>query len=367
MDPSQNLLAVVYVVPGGPHQSHKTVHVDLRALNDDSVHPQAAGRTLVLSGLPKFNTGYAKLKGFGRHIALLRRQHGTPIASPNSSERMWQLQIWDWKNSITSNCVLSNTFLDLRQEFDISFLGNNRLLVVTDDLKLDSIEDMSRTPQLMACFLLPFALPDLGCPLLTPDDSNVQHSSEPQMQTPQTMYTSDPKYQLLCITLSYRTQVFIISTRIFSDLDGIVGTTSIPWKRWGPSNTRIFKHAGPCSVYVSGNRVLQAFPIHKSYTQYVLHVMDFSPLAVANRRGLGQVVKESSTVFIGPSGESLTTSLPYVDVELDRKFGSDSVDLEGIWADQNGIYLLNANWQCKNETDILSDTPQSRWLEVIGL
>lgn len=124
MDPAQNLLAVVYVVPGGPLQSHQTVHIDLRALNDDSVHPQAAGRTLVLSGLPKFNTGYAKLKGFGRHIALLRRQHGTPIASPISSERMWQLQIWDWKISTAFNCVLSNTFLDLRQEFDVSFLGN---------------------------------------------------------------------------------------------------------------------------------------------------------------------------------------------------------------------------------------------------
>jgi hypothetical protein len=106
MDPAQNLLAVVYVVSSGPLQSHKTVHIDLRALNDDSVHPKAAGRTLVLSGLPKFNTGYATLKGFGRHIALLSRQHGTPNASPMSSERMWQLQIWDWKNSTASNVSL---------------------------------------------------------------------------------------------------------------------------------------------------------------------------------------------------------------------------------------------------------------------
>jgi hypothetical protein len=102
MDPSPNLLAVIYVVPCGPLQSHKTVHVDLGALSDGSVHPQAAGRTLVLSGLPKFNTGYAKLKGLGRRIALLRRQHGTPIASHISSERMWRLQIWDWKNSTAS-------------------------------------------------------------------------------------------------------------------------------------------------------------------------------------------------------------------------------------------------------------------------
>jgi hypothetical protein len=106
MDPAQNLLAVVYTVPGGPLQSHKTVHIDLRALNDDSVHPQAAGRTLVLSGLPKFSMDYAKLKGFGRYIALLRRQHGTPISSFISSESMWQLQIWDWKNSTASNVSL---------------------------------------------------------------------------------------------------------------------------------------------------------------------------------------------------------------------------------------------------------------------
>jgi hypothetical protein len=63
MDPAQNLLAVVYVVTRGHLQLDKTVHVNLRAINDESIHPQAAGRTLVLSGLPKFNTDYAKLKG----------------------------------------------------------------------------------------------------------------------------------------------------------------------------------------------------------------------------------------------------------------------------------------------------------------
>jgi hypothetical protein len=52
---------------------------------------------------------------------------------------------------------------------------------------------------------------------------------------------------------------------------------------------------------------------------------------------------------------------------LDRKFGSDSADLEGIWADKDGIYLHNANWQCNNEFDILSDTPRSRWVEFIGV
>lgn len=102
MDPTQNLLAIVYAVTLGPLQSDKTVHVDLRALNDDSIDPQAAGRSLVLSELPKFDTHYATLKGCGRHIALLRIQHSTRI----SSGSMWQLQIWDWKNSTASNVSL---------------------------------------------------------------------------------------------------------------------------------------------------------------------------------------------------------------------------------------------------------------------
>ncbi|KAG2341867.1 hypothetical protein BDR05DRAFT_431682 [Suillus weaverae] len=366
MDPAQNLLAVVYAVPGGPLQSDETVYIDLRALDGDSVHPQAAGRTLILSELLGFNTNYVKLKGFEKHIALLRRQHGTPIALGTSSDRMWQLQIWDWQNSTASNCVLSDTFLDLHYEVDISFLGNNRLLVVTDNLKLYLIEDMSQTPQLLAYFLLPFTLPNLEC--LPMDD--IQHSSEPQMQVPQMMYTSDPKNRLLCITSSSRTQVFIISTRIFFDLDGMAGAMPIPWTCWGPSNTRIFRHADPCSVHVSGNRVLQAFPVHEPYpihTEYILHLMDFSPLAVANRRGLGRVVKELSTIATDAPRESLTTSLPYVEVVLDRKFGSDVSELDDIWADKDRIYLLNANWERGDETCVLCDTPQSRWLEVVDV
>ncbi|KAG2030724.1 hypothetical protein BDR03DRAFT_974250, partial [Suillus americanus] len=55
--------------------------------------------------------------------------------------------------------------------------------------------------------------------------------------------------------------------------------------------------------------------------------MDFSPLTVTNRWGLGRVVKEPSTIldfdeWTDRPAKSLTTSLPYVEVILDRKFGS---------------------------------------------
>ncbi|KAG1727718.1 hypothetical protein EDB19DRAFT_2042756 [Suillus lakei] len=367
MDPAQNLLAVVYAVPGGPLQSDDTVHIDLRALNGNSLHHQAAGRSLFLSGLQGFKTDDAKLEGFERHIALQRRQHGMPVASGTSSDRMWQLQIWDWQHSTASNCVLSGTFPDTHYENDLCFLGSNRLLFVTDNLNLYSIEDMSQTPQLLACFLMPVPLLGLEC-FLSMDD--IQCSSEPQMQAQQTMYTSDPKDRLLCITTTSCTQVFIISTRIFFDLDGMAVATPIPWKCWGPANTRIFRHTDPSAVHVSGNRVLQAFPVnlpHSIHTEYILHVMDFSPLAVTNRRGLGRVVKEPSTVGIGKSGESLTTSLPYVEVILDRKFGSNVSELEEVWVDQDRIYLLNVNWERGDETFVMSLAPQSSWLEVIDV
>ncbi|KAG2107418.1 uncharacterized protein F5147DRAFT_837351 [Suillus discolor] len=44
MDPAQNLIAVVYAIPSGPHQSDETVRLNPRALNSDSVHPQILER-----------------------------------------------------------------------------------------------------------------------------------------------------------------------------------------------------------------------------------------------------------------------------------------------------------------------------------
>lgn len=294
MDPAQNLIATAYGVIDDTLQSnHETFYIDLRTLDSDSVHPKAAGPTLFLSLLP-VSENYlqviedAKLKGIGRYIALR--------CSFISYEEIWQLYIWDWQHSTTSNNVLMGTCF-LQNPIDFCFLGNDRLLVVAEELKLYSIEDMSQTPQLLARFSMPAPFSDARCFL--PMDHTERSSLQTQAQ--QTMYTSDPQNRLLCI-LAEATHVCIISTRIFFNLDGRPAAIPVPWECWGPSNTRIFAHWDECRVHVCGNRVLKATPIETSgsslLTKFVLHMMDFSPLAVTNRRDLGRVVKEPSTIVM---------------------------------------------------------------------
>lgn len=130
----------------------------------------------------------------------------------------------------------------------------------------------------------------------------------------------------------------------FFDLIEMPVATPIPWKCWGPLNTRIFQHPSlesGCEVHLSGNRVLLLCPIRDPYSEcnslsrrklmfngkYKLHIMDFSPLAVANRQGLGRMVGKPSTFNVADPKcarkgyeERLTTFLPYVEVVLDRKF-----------------------------------------------
>jgi hypothetical protein len=225
------------------------------------------------------------------------------------------------------------------------FLGNDRLLATTDDFYLYSIEDVSQPPELLAWFVMPISLV-LWC--LLPGD--IEHP-QPHILAQPTMYTSDPAHRLICFTAYspdanvYRdSQVFIISTRIFFDLDGTGVATPIPWEHWGPSNARIFYHPYRGRYHISGNRVLQALPVGDS--EYIFHLMDFSPLAATNSRGLGQVVEEPSTIEISTCrpGRSLTTSMPYVHVMFsDRKFVSIESALENIWIEKDRIYMLIAD------------------------
>ncbi|KAG1788593.1 uncharacterized protein HD556DRAFT_1403191 [Suillus plorans] len=346
VDPAQNLIAIAYS-DNIFDLNYETLCISLRVLDRDGVHPQAAGWTLFSSILlaskdEHFVAESAKLKGFGRHIAL-RRSFVYPF------EEMWQLHIWDWQHSTTSNSILSDTNY-LPNSIDFCFLGNNRLLVVTDELKLYSIKDMSQTPQLLACFIMPGLYLNIQCFLL------MDHiDSSPQLQAQQAMYTSDPINQLLCITTAAN-RTFVISTRMFFNLEGIAAAMPVPWERWGPSNTRVFGLSGESKVHISGNRVLQALSVGTSASGDVeytlLHILDFSPLAVTNRRGLGRVVKEPSTVSvvdecIGWPPWSLTTSLPYVEVILDRKFGSAESELADVWVNKDRIYLLSTKFDHK--------------------
>ncbi|KAG2065167.1 hypothetical protein BDR04DRAFT_1108890 [Suillus decipiens] len=357
MDPSQNLIAVACMIVD-ENLGINRLYIDLGALDGDGgAHPEAAGKTLFLSGLPRHEDDIGaienwKLEGLGRHIAFQRSL--LPVLHRGSrhkySEEIWFLQIWDWQHSTTSNCVLIDTKIntngEIGESLDFCFLGNDRLLTVNEDLKLYTIEDLSQPPRLLGYFLMPASFTTIWC-LLPIND--ITHSSRLQMQEQRTMWTSNPKHRILSLTTNTRgtrhSFSFVISTRIFFDPQAGVldGMAEIPWERWGPLNARVFVHNRRCRVGVSGNRVLQAFPAtdataedHTDNMGYRLHMMDFSPLAVERRQGLGSVVTEPSTIII-ESTETLTTSLPYVEVVSDRIFGADQV--MDIWVDKDRIYL----------------------------
>jgi hypothetical protein len=96
MDPAQNLIVTAYGVFEDA-SNHETFYIDLRTLDNDSVHPKAAGPTLFLPPPPVSENHLkviedAKLKGIGRYIAF-----GCSFVV-----EMWQLYIWDWQHSTTS-------------------------------------------------------------------------------------------------------------------------------------------------------------------------------------------------------------------------------------------------------------------------
>ncbi|KAG1861265.1 hypothetical protein F4604DRAFT_1957590 [Suillus subluteus] len=345
MDPEQNLIAAAYDIIGG-----SGVYIDLLALDGDGVHPQAAGRTLIMSpGLPgRQNMDFEaldsdsdknwRLESLGRHIALWR--HESPRDEPE--RLLWWLQIWDWQYSTMSNCVLSGTVFDAEQFdglIDFCFLGSNRLLIVmNDNLKVYSIEDMSQAPELLACFLFPAQVQFIRC---FPSKINLNLA-----RTQRTMWTSDPAHRLLSL-LTYSSEAlfhFVISASIFFQLDLFEGmTTAVPWKHWGPLNSRVFQDNEMFGFGLGGSRVFKAIPsiIERSYSdlvEYRLHMMDFSPLAVKHQQGLGQVVREPSTIDL--EGELVTTSLPYVEVVSDTKSSHEPTP---IWVDKDRIYVLQSD------------------------
>ncbi|KAG0699313.1 hypothetical protein DFH29DRAFT_57448 [Suillus ampliporus] len=336
MDPTQNLIAIAYSVP---RDINDALYIDFRALDSGGVHPKAAIQRVSVSGLREYDEDLierktVRLMGFGSHIALW---HSLAVTERRTSnENIWELHISDWQHSTKPRSVLCGR---LQHQYcpppDLCFLGNNRLLMLTaDNLMLYSIQDMSRPAQLLACFLMPAVL---RSPRVLSMD-NIAHISQLDIEAQQTTYTSDPTHQVLCF-ITAEDLFCIISARIFFDLDGMETTAPIPWKCWGPTNTRIFPHLDNCRIHISGNRILWAFLDHTSGTdeKHILHMMDFSPLAVTNRRGLGRVVKEPSTMdFAESTGEVLTTSLPYVEVVSDRRLSK----LCGMWIDKDRIYLL---------------------------
>ncbi|KAG2105750.1 uncharacterized protein F5147DRAFT_775078 [Suillus discolor] len=367
MDPAQNLLAIAYAISGDNYPYDEESYIELLTLDGDGVHPQAAGRTLFMSDLwlpgrrENFVRWCSKLEGFEKYIAFLRF---APLFEHTGSSvySKWCLHIWDWQHSTSSNSILSgSTTLDLDSDrsIDFYFLGNDRLLIISDNLELYSIEDMSRSPQLLARFLFPASVFNLKC--CTPT-SDIACSSHPKIQAQQVTWVSDPKYRVLSLASHSSGLDFVISTTIFfdgfSDSEGM--SPIIPWICWGPSNVRIFLYDFPCRLGVSGNRALNAFPAAGATNsvdpEYRLHMMDFSPSAVRrHQQGLGRLVNEPSTVYNRESGEYLTTFMPYVEVVSDRTFSYG--EFVEMWFDQDKIYLFKEN----------TDTEETDQLEVIEL
>ncbi|KAG1748677.1 hypothetical protein EDB19DRAFT_1683078 [Suillus lakei] len=175
MYPAQNLIAIAYAICHGTSRE-TIVHVDLRVLDGDGIHPETAGQTLFLptaaAQCVESAIAQSQLKGLGKHIALLRYSmdymYGT--AGSTTYRFRWWLQLWDWQQSTTSNSNLRDRiFSNAYMPVDFCFIGNDRLLIAGDDLKLYSIEDVSQAPQLLACYLLPISVSYRQC-LLRDDD-----------------------------------------------------------------------------------------------------------------------------------------------------------------------------------------------------
>lgn len=109
MDPAHNLIAIACVIADETlGVDDERLYIDLGALEGHGgVHPEAAGKTLFLSRLPKCEAGLYtietwKLEGLGRHIAF-RRSLLVHDGSYSFGEEIWFVQIWDWQHSTTSN------------------------------------------------------------------------------------------------------------------------------------------------------------------------------------------------------------------------------------------------------------------------
>ncbi|KAG2034517.1 hypothetical protein BDR03DRAFT_1093675 [Suillus americanus] len=193
MDPAQNLIAITYAITADHLRwGNKRFYVDFGTLDGGGIHPRAAGQTLFLLDLrlPGCENGLieiddCELKGLDRHIAFWRS-----LLISNATSRVWELQIWDWKQSTTSSSVLTGP-LEHGEIADFYFLAHDRLLVFSHNL--DSIEDMSQAPQLLACFMMVVPVmrifyAECTCP--------VDDSTQPLMQAQQMVWTYDRYHRL---------------------------------------------------------------------------------------------------------------------------------------------------------------------------
>ncbi|KAG2116042.1 uncharacterized protein F5147DRAFT_649417 [Suillus discolor] len=102
MNPAQNLIIIVYAITKGIFQPGDVkFFIELGALDGGGAHPQAAGRTLSVSGPPQcenicLEPNSGKLKGLERRITLWCTLRFDDAGSFTRDRTIWWLQIWDW-------------------------------------------------------------------------------------------------------------------------------------------------------------------------------------------------------------------------------------------------------------------------------
>ncbi|KAG2119547.1 uncharacterized protein F5147DRAFT_647486 [Suillus discolor] len=245
-----------------------------------------------------------RIRSLGRLMAL---SHSLRLNDPDRI--LWWLQIWDWQHLTTSNSVLSDATSGSQISIDHYFLRTSRLLMIVGiNLKVYSIEDMSQAWTIAHMLLV-------ACTC--------------------TWYT----FPLRQLKGRWCTKIFFEPNFIKG------GSTAIPWKHWGPLNTRIFQHCPDVVDSATGSRVLKVEHAidatdGNDFLEYSLRVMDFSPLAIKYGQGLGRLVIEPSTIDL--DGQSLTMSLPYVEVVL-SKISSSTDELLFSSIDEDRIYMFHVH------------------------
>ncbi|KAG2083241.1 uncharacterized protein F5147DRAFT_782990 [Suillus discolor] len=319
MDPTQNLLAAAYHVPDG-----LDVYIDIYLWMEMALTPKLLDLCCLCY------QSCMDLRTFSQNLRV--GGFGDPVV------------VADLGLAALDDSVLSDATSGSQISIDHYFLRTSRLLMIVGiNLKVYSIEDMSQAPQLLTCFLLP--VPVRGTHFLSNNSKDDGAQSRPQPGMQQKMWKSDPTHQIISLNMSPSLH-FVISTRIFFEPNFIKGgSTSIPWKHWGPLNTRIFQHCSDVVDSATGSRVLKVEHAidatdSNDFLEYSLRVMDFSPLAIKYGQGLGWLVIEPSTIDL--DGQSLTTSLPYVEVVL-SKISSSTDELLFSSIDEDRIYVFHVH------------------------
>ncbi|KAG1729959.1 uncharacterized protein EDB91DRAFT_798765 [Suillus paluster] len=317
MDPPQDLMVIIQAPNGGRTHDFK-YRILFGTISTGEEHPLAHGSRIV-AGRP----ASSEARQFGVCVSILGDRIAVFLAEHGENEDpYWSLHVSSWHQGGRSDeiCVPSEGY-GLR---DLRFLTKEKLLALSPQghIQLYDVDDLSKTPRLLARFILPvpkdsgvFVFPSVfhsaqGCARLKSSDDNW-------------IWTTNPADRVISVMWFSPSSLFVISARIFfmniplawfdaTSKDGL----SVPWSSWGPQNSRCFDGEEVLSFGVGGSRVIRAVPFpDPDDSSFQLHMTDFNPSAVA--RGIGKVVQEPTTTTL-ELDVPITTYLPFVEVVHDQ-------------------------------------------------